>query len=124
MKRIGKGTGKRAARLKVEARDALQRSREAVPVWVMPMARVVESFAPRAGLFDVVIVDEASQSDMLGLIALYLGKSVVVVGDHEQVSPSAVGEKVEDELPIPHHSGWVEAPADLPPVLSHQKITG
>jgi NADH-quinone oxidoreductase subunit B len=35
-----------------------------------------------------------------------------------------LGEKVDDELPIPHHSGWVDAPADLPPVLSHQKITG
>src|SRR5690349_3022182 len=27
-----------------------------------------------------------------------------------------LGDKVDDELPIPHHSGWVDAPADLPPV--------
>ena len=35
-----------------------------------------------------------------------------------------VGVKVEDELPVPHHSGYVDAPADIPPMLDHQKITG
>ena len=34
-----------------------------------------------------------------------------------------LGEKIEDELPIPHHSGYVAAPEDEP-VYSHQKITG
>jgi very-short-patch-repair endonuclease len=42
--------------------------------------------------FDVVIIDEASQSDVLGLVAFALGSEVVVVGDHEQVSPYAVGQ--------------------------------
>ena len=42
---------------------------------------------------DVVILDEASQSDVLGLTAFALAKEVVVVGDHEQVSPYAVGQK-------------------------------
>ena len=35
----------------------------------------------------------------------------------------AKGEKVEDELPLPHHSGYVDAPADLEPLTDHQKIT-
>lgn len=34
-----------------------------------------------------------------------------------------LGEKLEDELPIPHHSGYVDAPADFEPVYDHQKIT-
>jgi NADH-quinone oxidoreductase subunit B len=34
------------------------------------------------------------------------------------------GTKVDDELPIPHHSGYVDAPADDDPLFSHQKITG
>lgn len=34
-----------------------------------------------------------------------------------------LGIKVDDELPIPHHSGYVDAPADQDPLLSHQKIT-
>jgi NADH-quinone oxidoreductase subunit B len=32
--------------------------------------------------------------------------------------------KLEDELPIPHHSGYVMAPADQEPLHDHQKITG
>jgi len=50
------------------------------------------NFDPRTTRFDVVIIDEASQSDVMALVALYLGKTVLVVGDHEQVSPSAVGQ--------------------------------
>jgi NADH-quinone oxidoreductase subunit B len=36
----------------------------------------------------------------------------------------SLGEKVEDELPVPHHSGWVNPPADQEPLFDHQKITG
>ena len=36
----------------------------------------------------------------------------------------AKGVKVEDELPVPHHSGYVDAPADTEPLTDHQKITG
>jgi NADH-quinone oxidoreductase subunit B len=36
-----------------------------------------------------------------------------------------LGPKVEDELPIPHHSGYVEsASEDKASVYDHQKITG
>ncbi|HLK58085.1 MAG TPA: AAA domain-containing protein [Chthonomonadaceae bacterium] len=92
VRRIGKGTGKRAARLQKEARDKMQACRSAVPVWVMPLSRVVENFDPQTSRFDVVIIDEASQSDAMGLIALYMAHSAVIVGDNEQVSPDAVGE--------------------------------
>jgi NADH-quinone oxidoreductase subunit B len=34
-----------------------------------------------------------------------------------------VGVKIDDELPIPHHSGYVAAPADQEPLFDHQKIT-
>ena len=95
VKRIGKGTGKRAGVLREEAQRLMGRAAEAVPVWVMPLSRVVHSFDPARSPFDVVIIDEASQMDVLGLIAIYLGKKVVVVGDHEQVSPLAVGQDVD-----------------------------
>jgi very-short-patch-repair endonuclease len=68
--------------------------RGAVPVWIMPMSRVVESFDPRTVRFDVVIIDEASQSDVMGLLALYYADTAIVVGDNEQVSPSAVGQEL------------------------------
>ena len=92
IRRIGKGHGIRVALLRAEAARKMSECRSAVPVWVMPLSRVVENFDPRATRFDVVIIDEASQSDVMALVALYLGKTVLVVGDHEQVSPSAVGQ--------------------------------
>jgi len=92
IRRIGKGHGIRVPLLRTEAANKMNECRGAVPVWVMPLSRVVENFDPRTTRFDVVIIDEASQSDVLALVALYLGKTVLVVGDHEQVSPSAVGQ--------------------------------
>ncbi len=96
VRRIGKGTGKMVARLRKAAREKMQESSGAVPVWIMPLAGVAESFTPSETRFDVVIVDEASQADAMGLIPFYLAKSVIVVGDHEQVSPDAVGQRVEE----------------------------
>jgi very-short-patch-repair endonuclease len=92
IRRIGKGHGVRVSLLRSEAARKMSECRGAVPVWVMPLSRVVENFDPRTTRFDVVIIDEASQSDVMALVALYLGKTVLVVGDHEQVSPSAVGQ--------------------------------
>ncbi|MEM4283830.1 MAG: AAA domain-containing protein [Candidatus Caldarchaeum sp.] len=94
MRRLGKGTGRSAPRLRAEASRLLARAKEAVPVWIMPLARVAEQIDPATTRFDVVIVDEASQCDLLGLLALYAGDQVVVVGDHEQVSPEGVGQEL------------------------------
>lgn len=91
IRKIGRGTGQRAPELRQQARHLLAKARQAVPVWIMPLHRVYESFDPRKTRFDVVIVDEASQSDVTALAALYLGKELVVVGDNEQVTPDAVG---------------------------------
>lgn len=95
-RRIAKGKGKRVPELQAKARELLSQARDAVPVWIMPLARMAENFDPRGRKFDVVIVDEASQSDVTGLLAFYMGKRVVVVGDNEQVSPSAVGQNLDD----------------------------
>ncbi len=94
-RRIGRGTGRRVPEFQARARALLAQARDAVPVWIMPLARVAESFDARGRRFDVVIVDEASQSDVTGLLAWYLGDSVAVVGDHEQVSPLGVGQRID-----------------------------
>ena len=94
-KKIGKGGGKHVPRLKEEALRRLVECRSAVPVWIMPLSRVTECFDLATTRFDVVILDEASQSDALGLVAFALGREVVVVGDHEQVSPYAVGQSTD-----------------------------
>jgi very-short-patch-repair endonuclease len=95
IRKAGKRTGKRAPQLLREARNLLASARRAVPVWIMPMSRVYESFDPRETRFDVVIIDEASQSDVTALAALYFGREHVVVGDQEQVTPDAVGQRID-----------------------------
>lgn len=95
IRKIGKGTGKRVPEFLRKARDLLADARLAVPVWIMPLSRVYESFDPREKKFDVVIIDEASQSDVTALAALYLGREHVVVGDKEQVTPDAVGQRLD-----------------------------
>jgi very-short-patch-repair endonuclease len=106
-RRIGRGTGQRAPGLRAQARQTLAKARNAVPVWIMPLSRVAETFDPRTARFDVVIVDEASQCDVLGLLALYLAERAVVVGDHEQVSPLAIGQEIAEveQLIAQHLSG-------------------
>ena len=91
MRKIGSGRGKRAPRLKAMAREKLSECRDAVPVWIMPLSRLAESYHPGESMFDVVILDEASQCEVTGLLAFALGRETLVVGDHEQVSPEAVG---------------------------------
>lgn len=88
---MGSGTGVRAVRHRKNARDAMVRAYKAVPCWVLPQWRVSETIPAEVGLFDLVVVDEASQSDIWALPALLRGKKLLVVGDHKQVSPSAVG---------------------------------
>ena len=88
---MGSGTGIRAGRFRRNARDAMQRAYKAVPCWVLPQWRVSEALPPEIGLFDLVVIDEASQSDIWALPALLRGKKLLVVGDHKQVSPSVVG---------------------------------
>ena len=71
------------------ARAAMEQCYGAVPCWVMPTWRVSETLPPELGSFDVVIVDEASQSDIAALPALLRGKKLLIVGDDRQVSPTA-----------------------------------
>lgn len=66
-------------------------ARGAIPVWIMPIRSVIENFDLNSEQFDVVIVDESSQSDLFSLSALLRGKKAVIVGDDQQISPESVG---------------------------------
>jgi very-short-patch-repair endonuclease len=91
LRKVGKGTGKYAHHWRAIAQQAMEQAQTAVPVWIMPTYRVVESFDPATAMFDVVIVDESSQCDLFGLAALGIARKAVVVGDDKQISPQAVG---------------------------------
>ena len=96
---MGAGTGVRAVRHRRSAREAMLSAYRAVPCWVMPEWRICETIPSELSLFDLVVIDEASQSDIWALPALLRGKKLLVVGDHKQVSPSAIGvpeEKIKE----------------------------
>ena len=98
MRRLGKGTGKHAERHRRDARAALEQARSAIPAWIMPLHLVAESFTMERGMFDVVIIDEASQAGPEAVFLAYIGKQVIIVGDDKQIEPDAVGidrDKVE-----------------------------
>ncbi len=86
--RLGKGTGKGAGRHRRSARDAMARCYDAVPCWIMPTWRVAEQLPSDMAAFDLVILDEASQSDITELPALLRGRKILAVGDDRQVSPT------------------------------------
>ena len=96
VRRIGKGTGKYAAMHRRTAREHMNECRGAIPAWVMPLYRVAETIRPEKELFDVVIIDEASQSGPEALLLTYLAKKIVVVGDDKQISPEFVGQNRAD----------------------------
>jgi very-short-patch-repair endonuclease len=91
VKKGGKWTGKHAGHWRRVAQEELEKCRDAIPAWVMPLYRVFESVTPAPEIFDVVIVDEASQCGPESLLLFYLGKRIIVVGDDKQISPSNIG---------------------------------
>lgn len=94
--RIGKGTGKYAEVHRRSAREHMEYCRPAIPAWIMPIYRVAENIGAVPEAFDVVIVDEASQSGPEALFLQYIARKIVVVGDDKQISPEAVGFDRED----------------------------
>jgi superfamily I DNA and/or RNA helicase len=89
--RIGKGTGKRAIRYRRDAKNAAAQTNKAIPCWIMPHYRISESLLPEFGCFDLVVIDEASQSDLSALPAILRANKLLVVGDDKQVSPEGIG---------------------------------
>lgn len=94
------GKGVRDAELRAAARVEMATAKDAVPVWIMPLSEVADTFDPRTTRFDVVIVDEASQCDPTSLFALYLGQQTIIVGDDEQVTPVAVGLQSQEVMSL------------------------
>ena len=99
IRRIGQGTGPNAMMHRRDARAAMFDAAGAVPCWIMSHARISEAMPAEIGAFDLVIVDEASQSDLWALPAILRGKKILVVGDNKQVSPDAgfiSAQKIQD----------------------------
>lgn len=85
------GTGPNVFSRRAEAQALLGGCLDAIPAWVVSLGRLYETVTPEPGLFDVAIVDEASQCWLDSLVLFYLAKQVIIVGDDKQISPTIVG---------------------------------
>jgi len=95
IQKIGKGTSKNSNLHKKHAKEKMLLCQKVVPAWIMPLNKVFDTLNPVENKFDIVIIDEASQSDISSLILLYMAKKVIIVGDDKQVSPSDVGVNID-----------------------------
>jgi very-short-patch-repair endonuclease len=100
-KEIGKtGTGKRALKFRKEAQHQMEKCKDSVPCWIMPLYKVAETINPEQGMYDYVIIDEASQLGADAIFLLYISKNIIIVGDDKQTSPEYVG--VDANTMTPH----------------------
>lgn len=117
IRRLGRGLGRRAATHRREAQRHLANCQTAIRAWIMPTYRVAETLAPKPESFDLVIIDEASQSGVDALFLFWLGKQVVVVGDDNQISPANIGIRADDVVALQQqHLGSLE----LRDLLGHE----
>lgn len=87
----------------------------------MPLYRLTEQLQVGGDMFDVVIVDEASQAGVEAAFLLHLAPKVVVIGDDKQVSPVDI--KINRDsmrqlgkqylFDIPHSSSWQDPELSL-----------
>ncbi|MDD7761398.1 MAG: AAA domain-containing protein [Ezakiella sp.] len=85
-KKIGKGTGREAKELKLKAEELLSRCQAYVPCWVMTIDDAMANVALRQK-FDITVVDEASQADILSLPIVYTSDKLIAIGDDKQTTP-------------------------------------
>ena len=88
------------AALRGEVRPAMVTAIRRLKEAGLPLGMVSNNVSPmeRGGrmddildMFDVVVVDEASQAGLEATFLQYLAPKIVVIGDDKQVSPAAVG---------------------------------
>ena len=65
---------------------------ELFPFWTAEIRNLGQLFPLQANLFDLIVVDEASQVNLAEILpAFYRGKNICIVGDHNQLNLKATG---------------------------------
>lgn len=110
-KKRGAGTGKNAQILLRQMREEMSIAKNAIPVWIMPIDRLIEQYPfDNEPIFDVLIMDESSQSSVFSISALTRAKKIIIVGDDKQISPTNAFQNVDDinDLIFKHlkNSSW------------------
>jgi hypothetical protein len=77
----------RQRRRRQEYLEAFEKCVRYIPCWILTSSQISDYLPPQC-LFDLVIIDEASQSDVTVLPGMLRGKQWLIVGDGKQVSPT------------------------------------
>ena len=77
----------RQRRRRQEYLEAFEKCVRYIPCWILTSSQISDYLPPQC-LFDLVIIDEASQSDVTALPGMLRGKQWLIVGDGKQVSPT------------------------------------
>jgi hypothetical protein len=100
VRKIGKtGKGKRSIKFKRISQQEMEYCKDSVPCWIMPLYKVAETIRPQKGMYDYVIIDEASQLGPDAIFLLYISKNIIIVGDDKQTSPEYVGVDANSMMP-------------------------
>ena len=97
-------SGPTACRLRLVAREALESCHEGIPCQIMPAWRVAEQLPARLGAFDLVVIDDASQSDLRELAVMLRGRKVLVTDEDRQTAGEVIErasrniERIEHDL--------------------------
>lgn len=90
-KKIGRGRSKFIDKYIDAAQREMENCKDSIPVWIMPLNKVIENIKVSDKPFDVIIFDESSQCDLFSICALFRAKKAIVVGDDKQISPQFIG---------------------------------
>ncbi|WP_257167102.1 helicase [Bradyrhizobium sp. SRS-191] len=93
-------SGPSASRLRQKAREALEACHDGIPCHLMPAWRVAEHLPARLGAFDLVVVDDASQSDLRDLTVLLRGRKVLAVAEDHPVEEKIGAPARRDGAPV------------------------
>lgn len=94
-----KGKGKMALKFRKDVQEQMENCKESVPAWIMDLNKVADSISPKQGMYDYIIIDEASQLGPDAIFLLYISKKIIIVGDDKQIAPQNVGVRSEEMDP-------------------------
>lgn len=88
-KKLGGGKGKNTNIYLRQMRNEMESAKNAIPVWIMPVDKLIEQYPfTNEPQFDVLIMDESSQTSVFSISALARAKKIIIVGDDKQISPT------------------------------------
>lgn len=97
------------------AKKEMNNFKNSLPIWIMPLNKVIEYFSVYDKPFDVVIIDEGTESNIFAISALIRAKKAVIFGDDKMVnadkaqnSCERVQKLISQYLKEVPHSEWFD----------------